>query len=346
MGFVSGMLAGYCKNGKSPEHLLLAAGIPPDKLWDAQERVLLEQYAHLYELTIQALDDEGFGMFTNPLRGGSFEFLCRALVSSQTLHEAMQRVARFFRVLLPELSLSITQQNDQACLHIRQVGPLAEGIGEAGRVFAYEWLLRHLHGLFCWLVERGLSLNQIHFPYPAPAHAEDYALLYTGDSCFNAPELKACFRANLLELPIRRDESALQLFLQGAPAKLTSLYRRDRETVLRVRNLLRASMPSMLSLEEVASRLHLSPRTLHRRLEDEGSRFGSIKNALRRDMALAWIAKTPKTVAEIAAELGYADTSAFYRAFVGWTGMAPIHYQQRLMEREGRSRGIKKAELP
>jgi AraC-like DNA-binding protein len=196
-------------------------------------------------------------------------------------------------------------------------------------VFAFEWLLRLLHGLACWLAGRGLALDSVRFPYPQPAHANDYALIFTEHSSFNAEQLVATFNANLLDLPIRRDETALIAFLDGAPGKITTLYRRDREMVIRVRDLLRAALPDTLSLEEVADQLHLSPRTAHRRLEEEGSSFRGIKDALRRDMALARLTKTRDPISQVAADLGYADTSAFYRAFVEWTGMAPVHYRRR-----------------
>ena len=98
--------------------------------------------------------------------------------------------------------------------------------------------------------------------------------------------------------------------------------------VIRVRDLLRAALPATLSLEEIADQPHLSPRTVHRRLEEEGSSFRAIKDALRRDMALARLTKTRDPIAQVAADLGYADTSAFYRAFVEWTGMAPVNYRR------------------
>ena len=117
------------------------------------------------------------------------------------------------------------------------------------------------------------------------------------------------------------------------PGKITTLYRRDREMVTRVRDLLRGALPAALGLEDIADRLYLSPRTLHRRLEEEGSSFRGIKDALRRDMALARLTKTDDSIAEVAADLGYADTSAFYRAFVEWTGMAPLHYRRHWAEK-------------
>jgi AraC-like DNA-binding protein len=199
-------------------------------------------------------------------------------------------------------------------------------------VFAFEWLLRLLHGLSSWLVGRAIVLDAVAFPYPRPEHADDYALIYTANSSFEAAQLVAHFAANLLELPIRRDEAALQTFLVGAPGKLTMLYRRDREMVLRVRDCLRDALPEAKPLAAVANALHLSPRTLHRRLEEEGSSFQAIKDALRRDLAIKWLSKTQHPLAQIAADLGFADPSAFYRAFVSWTGMAPTHYRQRLKQ--------------
>jgi AraC-like DNA-binding protein len=184
------------------------------------------------------------------------------------------------------------------------VGHNGGGVNDPGRIFAFEWLLRLLHGLSCWLAGRGLALDSVIFPYQRPAHADDYALIFTEDSRF-APTLAsgvgtlvASFNANLLDLPIRRDEAALTAFLDGAPGKITTLYRRDREMVIRVRDLLRAALPATLSLDDIADRLHLSPRTIHRRLEEEGSSFRGIKDALRRDMALARLTKTKDSIAE------------------------------------------------
>ena len=97
--------------------------------------------------------------------------------------------------------------------------------------------------------------------------------------------------------------------------------------VIRVRDLLRAALPATLSLDDIAARLHLSSRSVHRRLEEEGSSFRGIKDALRRDLALARLSKSDDPIAKIATDLGYADPSAFYRAFVDWTGMSPRDFR-------------------
>lgn len=338
VGFVHGMLAGLTDDALR-QGLLAGAGIAPEVLAGSDARVPLERYAALYNATVQALDDEGFGLFSQPLRCGSFEFLCRSTISAPTLAVALDRAIRFLRVILPDLLLEFRRSADGRChLTIGETTTLPARGCDPRRVFAYEWLLRLLHGLSSWLVGRGVVLDRVDFPYPRPAHAADYALIYTADSRFDSQQLDADFAANLAELPIRRDESALNTFLAGAPGKIATLYRRDREMVLRVRDLLRAALPEMPDLNAVAGRLHVSQRTLHRRLEEEGSSFRTIKEALRRDLALNRLAKTRICIAEIAAGLGYTDPSTFYRAFVGWTGISPQQYRQRLAERDGRGR--------
>lgn len=333
IGFVLGMLAGASAQGRDPEQLAAEVGIDAALLADHAARVPLAHYAALYNHVAATLDDEAFGLFPQPMRVGSFEFLCRGVLSAATLGEALARAARFMRLVLPDVSITVARSGEHAQLTISERQPFV-----VDRVFSFEWLLRLLHGLSCWLVGRGIALDAVDFPYPPPAHVADYTLIYTAHSRFAAPgdspamplvaPLVAHFAANLLDLPLRRDEAALTRFLAGGPGRLTTLYRRDREMVTRVRDLLREALPELPTLETVAARLHLSPRTLARRLEAEASSFRAIREALRRDLALARLGQTDVPVATLAAELGYAEPSAFFRAFVGWTGRSPSAWRR------------------
>ena len=266
-------------------------------------RIPVERYALLYNLCVEALDDEAFGLLPEPMRPGSFEFLCRALLGAPTLGEALRRAIRFLRIVLPAFRIELRVAGARAELLIDDDGSLGPARDAPARVFAYEWLLRLLHGVASWFVARGLALDAVAFPYARPAHAEDYALVYTEHSSFDAQRLSARLQANLLELPLRRDEAALVGFLDGAPGKITTLYRRAREMVMR-------------------------------RLEEEGSGFRNIKEATRRDIAYARLAKTRQPIAGIAAELGYADPSTFYRAFVAWSGVSPERFRDQATGRK------------
>jgi hypothetical protein len=79
MGFVTGMLAGLARRQIDPAPLLAATEI---NLADTASRVPIERYAALYNRINRELDDEGFGLFAQPMRLGSFEFLCRGCLSA------------------------------------------------------------------------------------------------------------------------------------------------------------------------------------------------------------------------------------------------------------------------
>jgi AraC-like DNA-binding protein len=331
--FVTGLLSGLAERGADRTGPLREAGIEPRHLADPDARVPLPAYAALYDAVIRACGDEGFALFESPLRPGTFEFLCRSSLGGGRLGESLDRVARFLALVLPELRVSVRREGSTARLVIEEARPLRPRADAPSRVFAFEWLLRLIHAVACWLAGRVLALDAVRFPYPRPAHAADYDLIYTEHSSFGAPRLEAEFDAALLDIPVRRDESDLAAFLEGAPGKITMLYRRDRELARNLRAILAAALPRAMGLEEAARGLHLSPRTLHRRLQDEGASFRAVKDGLRRDLALARLARPGGNVASVAAELGYSEPSAFFRAFQGWTGEAPSAWRRRALGR-------------
>jgi AraC-like DNA-binding protein len=331
IGFVTGLLSGMAARRIPYGGLLAQAGIAAGDLEDPNARVSLRSYATLYNLAVHELGDEGFGLFSAPLGVGSFEFLCRSVVSSQSLAEALDRACRFLRLVLPDLAITISPGPGVSELRIAEARLLQRDRDDPRRVFAFEWILRLLHGLACWLANRDLALNSVAFPYGEPRHAADYMLIYTARSTFRSHHLAASLNSNLLELPVRRDDDALTTFLDGAPGKIVTLYRRDREMVRRVRDVVAKSFPDPASLEDISRRLHLSARTVERRLHEEGSSLRAIKDALRRDLALSRLHKSDQSVAQIAASLGYVDTSTFFRAFTTWTGTSPTAYRRRAL---------------
>lgn len=327
VGFVTGILAGVSRAGLRPETLLDHAEIASELLHQSAARIPVASYAALYRLINERLDDEGFALFSHPLRRGTFEFLCRAAISAATLEEALERIARFLRIVLDDLEIDIEKNRHSAILVIHQEQALP--VGAAGRVFAFEWLLRMIHGLAAWLVAHPLPLDEVVFPYPPPLHAADYALIFAPIYTFDAPRLEARFPIKWLTLPLRRDEAALSAFLVDAPASITTLYRRDRALSLRVREYLRATLPKLPTLSEIASQFHLSPRTLHRHLNAEGASLRALREDLRRELAIDWLTKTTWPVSRIAADLGFADAASFYRSFSAWTGHGPRAYRKK-----------------
>ena len=74
---------------------------------------------------------------------------------------------------------------------------------------------------------------------------------------------------------------------------------------------------------------HLTPRTLHRRLQEEGTSYKEILESVRHKLAVAHLKAGHLSVQEIAYTLGYTDMANFRRAFKRWEGVAPSDYRQK-----------------
>jgi AraC-like DNA-binding protein len=99
------------------------------------------------------------------------------------------------------------------------------------------------------------------------------------------------------------------------------------------RDRVRRAMWSELSdgppaLTTTAANLAVSPRTLQRRLREEGTSFGQLLDELRREFALRLLRDRKLAVYEVAFLLGYAEPSTFHRAFRRWTGLSPLRFRR------------------
>ncbi|MCK2238257.1 MULTISPECIES: AraC family transcriptional regulator [unclassified Crossiella] len=99
-------------------------------------------------------------------------------------------------------------------------------------------------------------------------------------------------------------------------------------TADRVRARLRAHAEGVPEMPVVAAELHVSTRTLHRRLIAEGVSYRRLAEEIRRVRALELLERTELAVAQVAARLGYADAAVFTRAFRRWTGTTPGAYRR------------------
>ena len=79
----------------------------------------------------------------------------------------------------------------------------------------------------------------------------------------------------------------------------------------------------------VARKLHMSARSLQRRLQSEGTSFAEVLSELRRDRALCYLQDRRISIGEVAVLLGFLDVTAFHRAFKRWTGTTPAEYRRR-----------------
>jgi AraC-like DNA-binding protein len=166
------------------------------------------------------------------------------------------------------------------------------------------------------------------FPFAAPRHHKVYPLLFPGPVHFDAVRAGFSFDAQYLSMPLRRDERALQAMLQRALLLPVLQYRHDRLLMQRVRDLLRARAAQFSNADSIARALHISTRTLHRRLKEEGSSLQRLKDDTRRDHAIEFLCRGNRPIKQIARLAGFRNEKSFARAFRDWTGRTPSEYRR------------------
>jgi len=164
--------------------------------------------------------------------------------------------------------------------------------------------------------------------YADPGYGEAYRRLICANVRFEAPDNRLAVQRRYLDVPLQfANPTLLKLYRQQCDELLAALNRSAAFTT-DIRNYLLASPGRFPSFEEAADHLHVSPRTLRRRLDEEGTTYQRIVHELRRQLAETYLRDSILTVAEIADMLGYNDVSNFRRAFLSWTGRSPAAYRR------------------
>lgn len=312
-----------------PHEVLLQAGISPELLSSPQARVSSRHYGALWHLIAKNLDDEFFGMDSHRMKAGSFTLLCHAVIHSDTLERALRRALRFLRLILDDMAGEL--QIDAEIARIVVVDRQSEGDSTGPkRAFAYGTYLLMLHGLACWLVGRRIPLVRADFRCPEPSFSEEWKILFAQNLNFNQPCSGISFAVNYLEMNNIQNERTMKEFLRSAPANFLVKYKNSDSLSARIRRRLREMPPAAWpDFATLAHQFHASAATLRRRLDEEGESYRLIMDDLRRDLAISLLSDTQQSITEVASQLGFAETSAFHRAFKKWTGTRPGEYRCR-----------------
>ena len=327
---VEQILLGARQRGADVEALLQRAGISPALLESPLSRVTQTQYASLIFVLRHAMRDELWGLCRRPLPLGSFAMACRLLISARTLGEALQVGLRYHRLLLEDFVPRLVVQGHVVRMSLLPRGEPSPALAYAERAFSF-----FAYGLACWLVARRVPLLAVDYPPSALGHSTDAGMLFQAPVHYDQLCTGWRFEARWLELPVVQNAQSLAEFLQQAPTSLLVKYRDQSSLTERIRRILRRHLAQELpSLEDIGQQLAMTPQTLRRRLHEEGRGFREIKDDLRRDAAIEYLARPELTLPEIAALLGFSEASTFHRAFKHWTGVAPGEYRQtRLQDR-------------
>lgn len=317
--------------GLCREELMDTAQLSESLLQEPGARIAPQQLATLFQSIWNACDDEFLGLAATPTRVGVFTLLSERMVECETLGDALHEAIRFYRLTNPNFSfhLETIEKNtgNQVHFHIRLKHPELDHDN-----ILIELLLLIWHRFPNWLVREAIPLQEIHFTYGPPAHRDEYRLLYPGPSRFYQTENTLVWPAEVLQWPVRRNKEQLLKYLRLVPLPWFRKQEFVENLTDKVSRLLEDSPEEhLITLDEIADQLHMTARTLRRKLTSEGSSFQRLKDNLRRDRAIYWLSQPDISIAKVGIHSGYTETTAFIRAFKSWTGISPGDYRKRLL---------------
>lgn len=165
----------------------------------------------------------------------------------------------------------------------------------------------------------------IHYPFPI-VNGSEYERVFRRSPMARHKQLKISFDATIWDEPVITANYEVQrFFLERVGASAHANRPASFHTKI-TEYLLKNAYHGIPSLEEVSGNFNMTPRSLQRRLREEGTTFQQAIDSARKTLALHYLSSGHYRVKEISSLLGYNEISAFSRAFKRWTGKAPMTY--------------------
>lgn len=309
--------------GHDSAAFLKAQGIDPGIFRDSEASVPHATAASLWPAATRLSGDMNLGLHVaEGIRPGSFGVLEYVVRTSDTLGMGLQRLSRYHRLLHGAAEVKLSVHQDRAILSHQL--PVPGGLPRAVSEFIVaSWLIGSRQAI-------GMHWNplEVRFLHSSPDDVSEYERLFGCRLRFGHLRNELVFPRNLLDAPLIKADTALQKILEDqAAAILETLPKGEAATDAVRRHLAGELGEGQPTLELIAPRLHMSARTLHRRLEEEGTSFREILTEVRREIATRYLLERRLAIGEIAFLLGFSEPSAFHRAFKRWTGQAPLTYR-------------------
>lgn len=303
--------------------VLAGTGLTEEDLRDPGARVSLAHCTQIVARAHQLTGEPSLALYLGmQMRVSSHGFLGFAAMTASTVREALAFAERFAATRTAVIGVSTVVEHDTAAVVFEERADLG-GLRE----FAILSLIVGIWQIGQTLTGRPLG-GSAECSFPAPPWMARVPIP-TGDMLrFGRPANRLCFAASLLDLPlVSADPVAVQLARAQCERELAMLV--DAGLPGRVRAALVAPEGGFRSVDEVARQVHVSTRTLKRKLAAAGTSYSAILDDTRRQRALLLLEDRAIPLAEIASRLGYTELPNFTRAFRKWTGTTPGAFRRK-----------------
>jgi AraC-like DNA-binding protein len=322
---VRAIALGAATRGLPPAELFARFGIAPDLVADVDARVPVSLMIELWEKVPALVRDNDFGLHLAEVACAAPQGLGGQLIAaSPTLGDGLRRLLRFERVFHDVRTSELVIEGDEAAIvhDTRGSIPLPRHAAE----FGWAWIVlmaRRVCGA-------PVTPRRIHFGHSSPARIGEHERVLGVRPVFEAEVPRLVLgRTDLDRASVTADAALVEILdrhatgllerLPAAPGLIAQVHVAAQ----------RALAQGEITIAAVAKQLGLAPRTLQRKLaRDHGTSFQAVIDDLRSHLARRWLADRAISVAEVSFALGFADQSAFHRAFVRWTGMTPGQFRR------------------
>ncbi|MGB7845748.1 MAG: AraC family transcriptional regulator [Candidatus Acidiferrum sp.] len=309
--------------GYDANELLRREGVNPNLLGDPEARLPHTAAIRLWQAAGQLTNDPDLGLHVaEGVRPGQFGALEYALRTSANLGAAFTRLSAYHRILHDAAQVLLEVDREHAI--VSHSLPLPGGAPRPISEFILAaWLItsRQAAGV-------DFALFEVRFPFPAPADIAEHRRVFGCPLKFEHLRSELVLARKLLDVPLLKADPVLQGIIEAQVLELLAKLPKAEATTDAVRRFLAEELSNgQPKLAKLAPRLRMSARTLHRRLEQEGTNFRRVLTEVRHELAVRHLVERRLAIGEIAFLLGFSEVSAFHRAFKHWTGHAPHAYR-------------------
>ena len=310
--------------GISRETVLRGVDLDPTLLNNPDARLPLHTIAAIARAVFGGSSSSGLGLRAGAARtardGGLIGY---AMLHSATLRDALNRLARYGRIMGDHNRIQIDEAGNAATITF-EGHPVLEAIHGLTELDV-SWIVAGIREI----TARDLALREVRFPYLEPDHATELRAFFRCELQFVAPHVAIVLKREDLDLPIAASDPTLAGYLDQLADNAVKALRVDDSTTGRLRQVLWSRLSDGApTLGTAAAAMAVSPRTLQRRLRDEGVTFASALSKLRHDLAVHLLEDRTLAMYEVGFLLGYAEPTAFHRAFRRWRGMSPRKFRE------------------
>lgn len=333
-------------DGCDHRRLFIEAGLEPLLLGDGNARYETKKVQALWQEAVVATNDPAFGLKVGKLWGATtFHSLGFAWLASSSLKDALERFVRYSRLVNETIVAEVIKTGAYYEFHLKSnymSSPYYASIDCA--LVSFVVMIRQLCGEECSPVsvdvfhKATLSAIPIEAYIRCPISYHSVGTNQENHTQQNKIQKSViCIRldAQIVEATLATGNSALAEACEGLALNYINQVNKDAIDTQVVAKLVEQLPSGKPDEQKIADALHLSTRTLQRKLAEQDTSFKNLLNETRKDMAKNYLGNSHLSLTEITYLLGYSEQANFTRAFRRWEDTSPSQYRKLLLKEPG-----------